>query len=82
MIFRTLILLAGNLWFTYVTKEDSFSFNGAKIYKSTVYNPNLDVKSGGSYTNLTVLPGELISSDLLISLYRCMQILHDCSSSN
>ena len=43
---------AGNLHFSYATMADA-SATGT-VYKCVVTNPYLDIKSGGSYTAVTV----------------------------
>jgi len=50
-ISRITNLFSGDLHFAYALPEDGLD---GRIYKCTTYNPYLDVKAGGSYTQLTV----------------------------
>jgi len=48
---------SGDLYFAYALKSED-ELNG-RIYKSTVFNENIDVRSGGSYTRVIVTPGSV-----------------------
>lgn len=57
MTFILFLFLLGDLHFAYAMNEDDLD---GKIYKSTTYNPYLDVKASGSSTQLTVTRSKIV----------------------
>lgn len=55
-------VIVGDLYFAYAIKEDDL---GGRLYKSTALNEYLDLRSGGSYTNVTVNRSRPTSPQLL-----------------
>ena len=63
-ISRITNLFSGDLHFAYALPEDALD---GRIYKCTTYNNYLDVKTGGSYTRLTVTKSKRIQVLIMLN---------------